>query len=283
MDTRDLVIHVGYGRTGTTWLQEEVFPRATGAHYLGKSKAEFPRWLIDWSYLDDPEFERRLPEIRARLEDSCRADVVNVVSSEAFTRGGSEISRQAGRIAAVAPHAKILMTVRDPVELITSTYGYCVAHEGFYLPLVDCLDWNRAPMAFFKRRPIHVPDFYFSESVAAFEAALEPDRVHVLRYEALRRDPAAFLAEMTERTGIRVGADVANDIGRLRVNASPRKENLAALRRENLVRHLGVAAGGLGLDVRIRVEDHEDDEGSLTPELRDALVASFSGKTLGYY
>jgi hypothetical protein len=55
-----MVVHVGYGKTATTWLQERIFGQLDSGVYLGKRLNDFPRWILEINYLDDATIEHGL-------------------------------------------------------------------------------------------------------------------------------------------------------------------------------------------------------------------------------
>src|SRR5687768_11966365 len=94
-----IYIHMGYGRTGTTWLQDKVFPIIPGLRYLGKREGDYPDWLINWNYLDRLVLPRETDSIRDHINKA--REVANVlISSEAFTQTGGIVD-QIERIKAV--------------------------------------------------------------------------------------------------------------------------------------------------------------------------------------
>nr|MDA3788857.1 sulfotransferase domain-containing protein [Desulfobacula sp.] len=117
--------HVGYGKTATSWLQEIIFSKHEEINYLGKYKSEFPKWILEWSYLDDFMFEEKKGLIKNQLTSLLINEKANLISSESFLRMGSMVN-QAKRIKAIAPKSKIIIVLRNPIEIIKSFYKYNV-------------------------------------------------------------------------------------------------------------------------------------------------------------
>lgn len=106
------VLHVGMPRTGTKWLQTEVFPKHPGI--------EFHR-LYDW------------PKLVGLSQHPVPAGKVRVISCEHWTdwRGGGwkKIEREVAMLCDLfGPETRILMVVRDPDELMESVFRHCVEH-----------------------------------------------------------------------------------------------------------------------------------------------------------
>jgi hypothetical protein len=152
-----MVVHVGYGKTATTWLQERIFGQLDSGVYLGKRLNDFPRWILEINYLDDATYRARLDDLRKIARGHQSSKHVTVLSSEAFTNLGV-VHSQALRIKQVFENPKIVLVLRHPVEWMVSNHKYCVEHEGFFSHLEDYLDWGerRTPFALEKRPPFYL-------------------------------------------------------------------------------------------------------------------------------
>jgi hypothetical protein len=236
----DTIVHVGYGKTATTWLQEKIFDRLGHQVYLGKRSASFPDWLLRANYLDEFAYqeqrERLRAEITAILENRERA----VISSEAFTNLGV-VYQQIERIDYLIPGARVVLVLRDPVSWLISNYKYCVEHEGFWRPLESYIDFGirRTPFALEKRAPFYVPDFFYDEVVRGYESKFGRDRLLVLRYEDFVADPGSFGRRLASfmRTDLPDFAGVAKE----KILESPPSGTVEELRLANMRRHLADA------------------------------------------
>lgn len=106
------VLHVGMPRTGTTWLQTEVFPKHPDIEFYQ---------TYDWPKL-------------VGLSQHPPKDKVRVISCEHWTdwRGGwKRIEREAALLRDIfGPDTRILMVIRRPASLVESVYRYSVQHGG---------------------------------------------------------------------------------------------------------------------------------------------------------
>ena len=106
------VLHVGMPRTGTTWLQQEVFPKHPDIEYFQ---------TYDWPKL-------------VGLSQHPPKDKVRVISCEHWTdwRGGwKRIEREIAFLCDLfGPETTILLGKRDPNELMESVFRYAVQHGG---------------------------------------------------------------------------------------------------------------------------------------------------------
>jgi hypothetical protein len=119
-------------------------------------------------------------------------------------------TRAAAEIAAFEPQAKILVMLRDPVELVRSLHSFNVANG-----IEDITDLGVALDAGTKRfetrivgRPA-IPEFldytpigHFADQLARFQAVFPPDQIHVVIYEEFARDPATAYRGVLEFLGV---------------------------------------------------------------------------------
>lgn len=120
-----LVFHIGYAKSGTTFLQRRFFPVLPKCNYIGRSYTDDGRGLENLNCLIDAvngTDESSLHYARGRLIAEMR-DGLNVISHEALLRSSNPFSR-AARLAYIARglDAKILITIRKQESIIWSRY-----------------------------------------------------------------------------------------------------------------------------------------------------------------
>lgn len=231
-----VVFHVGFHKTGTTWLQSRFFSNlpnvALVADWREPWNDELLAGLISAS---DRHFPREdvANVLRKRLAEVERTGkTVAVVSAERLSghpfSGGYDSFRIAERIAAVAPEAVVIAVVRNQFDLIKSVYKQLV-NEGFCgscASLVSQRPWKGVCFSL----SMYEFDLAFQHYVNLFG----PRRVRFLEYEQFRDDKEQFLVELGTILG--VSAPVAKTAEDGRVNASMPLRRFAALRLLNQFR-----------------------------------------------
>lgn len=199
----DVIVHVGYGKTATTWMQEEIFNSLGAEIYLGKREAEFPSWLLRLNYLDDFAFDADKIALKQEIRNLISDRQKVIISSEAFTNFGV-IYQQANRIKYVLDDPKIIVVLRNPISWLISNYKYCVEYEGFHLPLESYLDFGekRSPFSLEKRKPFYLPDLYFDEVIGRYQNLFGKRKVLVMRYEDFVSSPTSFGSVLSDFIGI---------------------------------------------------------------------------------
>ena len=193
---RQPLLHVGYAKTGSTWLQKSVFGRPDGPFLL------LP--LLDaleyFVFRDDAEtapgrIAAELAGFRTRAD---AADAVPVVSHEVLvgdqTQGrywGHQVAR---RLQAVFPDGRVLMVIREQTAMLVSSYRQHL-HVGGTETLA----------AFFSRQPGFEatcrPDFLAYDRMIAFYQELMADIRAAIETGRFAEVKAARLAGMDKGSG----------------------------------------------------------------------------------
>jgi hypothetical protein len=183
-----LVVHIGYPKTGSTWLQQRVFPHVPGVRF-GNADPRL-RALMTGLVLEET-FE---PEpLRAALGGGALLYSDESICGDMFAEP-SHGFRNAERLHAAAPDARIVVFVRRQQEMIRSLYAQYV-NMGGTRPLRDFVD-GRAPGCLFTAEHLE-----YDRLLDAYARLFGPERVRVLVYERLRADPASFAVQVLEAMG----------------------------------------------------------------------------------
>jgi hypothetical protein len=183
------VIHIGYHKTGTTWLQRKLFASAE----LGYRRIRFTQDDVDLYRVHDFDFDaaRCRAEMERKLERCDREGLVPVISMMRLSgnphAGGYDSRVLADRIAAVFPGARIIVVIREQRSMILSTYAQYVkmggpcSLRGYLLTPDD------------SRRPgFRFEQFRYDRLIAHYQRLFGKERVLVDAYERFRSEPQAF-------------------------------------------------------------------------------------------
>ena len=209
-----MLIHIGYHKTGSTWLQSAFFPHHPDLAVAGEYPA-LAGQLINPDGLEfDADEARRF--FQPRIDAAVAAAKIPVLTTERLSgnphSGGYDSKTIADRLHDAFPQASILIMVRRQVDMAVSMYkqyvrmgGICTLPE-YLLPPVD------------GRIPLFRMQFLEYHRLAGYYARLfGPESVRVMVYEHFRDDSAGFLDELCDFLAIR--RDVAFPAEE-RVNAS---------------------------------------------------------------
>ena len=230
-----VLVHIGYHKAASTWLQRELFDDRTGYRWLGKRPSSHPvRRLVRERPLEfDAEGVRRA--FAPLIADAEHAGVVPVVSFERLSghpfSGGFDVDLVGERVAKVFPDARVLIVVREQRSMILSTYKQYVQVGG------------AAPLRHFLEpavgRSLRVPLFdgrYFEYDhlVRHYQGLFGRERVLTLPFELFVRDGRAFVERIAELSGRPVPDDVIGALRyRRRSNRARSALTIAVVRRLN--------------------------------------------------
>lgn len=205
-----VLVHVGYHKTGTTWLQRELFDRPErgfcplpfGAR-TESSKSFGVLWLDTAGFEWDPEEARR---VARAAQAGCSG--VPVVSNERLCghpySGGYDSQLIADRILETLPDARVLIVIREQVASIASIYLQYLK-EGGARPLEAFLE----PPAIDRSRPRFDIDYYcYDRLIGYYVEEFGTSNVLVLPYEMFQSNAQQFLDSIAEYAGVSLAGDL---------------------------------------------------------------------------
>lgn len=187
-------LHIGYPKTATSWLQRGVFPYHPEINFLGGRQV--PSWVGEIVTLHDLDFN---PEwFRAQVTDLSKPTLISWESLSGDPWVGSwDVCRNANRIHAIWPDAKIIVCVRSQIEMIESLYRQYIKMGG------------SGSINHFLTRESERNIEYFSLNSLRYDRVLDyyqnlfgNDSVFSYLYEDLSRDSETFLNRLFDFVGV---------------------------------------------------------------------------------
>ncbi len=196
------LLHIGYQKTGTTWLQEYFFT-VDGPVFRRADRRTVNELFVRPNPLDfDAAATRRALE--PFMAETRAAGALPVLSQErlsgAITLGGYDCKEIAERLAAVYPGARVLIVIRKQDGMILSNYKQ-YARTGGVMPLKRFLRPSKRVRS---QAQFDLAFFEYDRLIRAYRELFGPERVLVLTYESLREDPAGFIAAVAGFCGVPV-------------------------------------------------------------------------------
>lgn len=199
---RSPLVHIGYHKTATTWLQQSVFCRADHGFITPMQRKRIQELMV----LADPlAFDAAA--VRAEYDAALAATgpgegLVPVVSEERLSgnihSGGYDDKEIADRLRRVFPDARILIGIREQRSMILSCYKQYVVEGGpcslkrYVNPPVR----GRVKVPMFNDR-----HFRFDRLIGHYRELFGDDRVHVVTFEQCRADPEGFVDDICRFAG----------------------------------------------------------------------------------
>lgn len=181
---RPPLLHIGYHKTATTWMQRRLFVPEHGLRQVARHAEVWKHVVGVHGLLFDPEgMKDAVRQGMAELRDH----EVPVVSSEILSGhpfyGGMSSDVFAHRLKQVAPDARILISVRHQRRMLTSVYMQYLSRGGTMSP--ETFFSGDPDLGYYGFRPEH---FEFHRLVALYQALFGVRNVHVISQESLAKD-----------------------------------------------------------------------------------------------
>lgn len=208
---RGLLIHVGYHKTGTTWLQKSLFCDEMAGFCQPWTRGEIHKWLILVNALSfDGEAARAYFESGRR--ESLGRGLAPVVTAERLSgnphSGGYDSRELADRLHATFPDDLVLVVIREQKSMILSAYRQYVRVGG----TGSLKRYMHPPVNGKSRMPMFgIEYFEYDRLIAYYQARFGADRVLVLPYELLKNDVESFASSITGFVGIDCPAEIRRE------------------------------------------------------------------------
>ena len=191
MNKSSILFHIGYHKTGTSWLQKEFFENpVTEINSLAKYN-ERPKWVTEFVkpfYLYDEN------KVIGYVNQSYKKNKLNVFSLERLSgypsTGGYDSLEIAYRLKSLFPNAKVLIVVREQKSMIRSHYIEYLKANG-----AEKLEELFTPKRFYLiRNPTFNLEFFnYNHLINKYDELFSKDNVLVLPFELMKDRPDLFI------------------------------------------------------------------------------------------
>jgi len=199
------VIHVGPGKTGTTFLQNAVFGRCERIHAAGRPNNRRPEYQDFHHAVTSEEDDEKARNCIASFvaEEESRAGNRSIVLSDETFALAPAWTVVARRINEAIPNAKVLFTIRNQPGAVISYYSNHgrslseapMPYRGRFVSFDNWFDY-----AVREGHCRFVEAIDYRKLVQPFERSF-PGMVHVLLYETMLQDRSCFGAELSHVLG----------------------------------------------------------------------------------
>lgn len=191
-----VVIHIGYPKTASTWLQEQFFPAVKNFH--------FESWQFTNRIFRDTDFFTFDAEsIKEEIYNRSRNNNI-LLSSEHLTtainsgwHSGHYSAAIAQKIHQTFPQATIIIFIRRQDSLICSAYQQYIKNGGTF----GFKRWFRSGEVF---SPEHL---FFDKLIDYYDTLFGQGNVQVYLYEEFRKNRSDFLRQLANKNRFDVDFD----------------------------------------------------------------------------
>ena len=202
--SREVYIHIGYPKTGTTFLQNEIFPKLNEVHYIRSDRIRPETSKI----MRQEEFSFDYEQVKNNLEKHL-VDGKNLISNEGFMGNllvGKAINNKliADRLAFLFPNVKIIITIRNQYDLVESLYKQYIQLGGTKTlrEFVKFKEGRFEHNDFRWDLTLSPEMFNYATLAAYYEKLVGRENVFLISFELLQKDPARFLDQLLKWMGV---------------------------------------------------------------------------------
>lgn len=194
-------VHVGYQKTGSTWLQLMLFPHVPDAEFLGKRHPSSAPWVLKLRdlLLNQPSLKFSADHLRQLLAENLAGVApakLRIFSDEALVgnwrQGSPDAKRNADRIRAVFGQAKILMVIRSQPKILESIYKTFLNWGGL-LTFETFLKGES-----FAQVPFNLDHVEYASVAEYYVSLFGAPNVRIIPQELLAADSQRFADEICE-------------------------------------------------------------------------------------
>ncbi len=193
------LIHIGYVKTGSTWIQNSYFGSENSPFLSLAPPCKTVSNIVSPHCLD-PVPDEFVCEIRKKMVSAYKNGKIPLLSSERLSgnpiSGGFDSLLIAERLKKICDDAKILIVVREQASMILSCYKQYIRECG-----VGSLKKYVNPPNDAKLPMFHMSFFNFHLLVRKYQKLFGEEKVKVLCYEYLRENPVAFCNSVARFSG----------------------------------------------------------------------------------
>jgi hypothetical protein len=187
------LIHIGYPKTGSTWLQFNLFWNEQSNYYSLASTKE----IIEDFSLNDP-FGFRTQEIQEKYSKKlCISQELNrvpILSYEGLSTSHHNVSDSitiANHLKQVFPTARIFIVIRNQVDCILSSYQQYIKTGGQGSLTFFLSEGTNNQINIFRRQY-----YLYSKLIACYASLFGRENVLILPFELFREDQERFLKQL---------------------------------------------------------------------------------------
>ena len=196
-------IHIGYHKTGSSWLQFVGFTSHPQIELVNEPNSEMENffndnfWKADELDFDAEAFRKvffaKIPE--KTLDDNAKVKGISEENLTGHIYTGYDAKILADRIHRIFGTPKIIIVIRNQIEMIASLYNNYIKHGGCLSLAGFCNDPNMPSFRIFEK-------LQYDKLIRYYFELFGKEQVKVMIYEEMLIDLNAFMSDIFDFIGV---------------------------------------------------------------------------------
>ena len=169
-----VIIHIGFHKTASTWLQKELFPKLLNVDYIDTEQT--------WNLFSEQLLNNSKNKAKEIIENSINNTIL--FSDERILSSDNKIANSPEYLAEIFPDAEVVIFVRNQLEKVVSNYSQFIKWGG-----------KLKPDDFFKRpkgtRDRESHNYY--KTISSFRQFFAKEKVRIFFYEDFSNNQELFV------------------------------------------------------------------------------------------
>lgn len=205
----EIFFHIGYHKTGTSYLQKKIFPYLKDISYFNCTNID----AILEPDLSVKEISKRKRAVFGEIENLNKILLSRESLSGGIWIGNTDVAyKNADGLKSAFPDAKIIICLRNQTDFILSHYAFLVHRGNMWRGLDSFLDF------FFEA--FFVKKLKYDELIEYYQTLFDKRNVLVLLQEDLRKNPKYFFDQLSDFMKVTIDESLYRPIAEDRVNAT---------------------------------------------------------------
>lgn len=206
--TEQPILHIGYHKTATTWFQQAFYPEVRGAAFAKRRNVRQAFLCTNALAFDQDEALKALDLPAGKRPIICEEALVGYYENGGFL--GTLSKDIAYRIQAVYPQARIVIFLRNQLDMLVATYLQYIRRGGteslqkFLWPYYYQRRYRTKPH---KKPMFCLEHFAYHRLIFLYRQLFGDTNVHVFLYEDFKAAPRDFLRRYCHELSLDIDID----------------------------------------------------------------------------
>ena len=200
------IIHIGFPKTGTTWLQKEFFPNVEDINFIQRN--DIIEYILKPNTFEfDPNLAKKYFENGKR---NVICDEILVGGLDVCFGNGAFIKETGNRLKQIFNEAEIIIFIRNQPSIVASAYFQYIKAGGNF-SATKFLNKSNKHYSFLVNQMLFSYDiFKFDQCISFYKKLYGNENVQVFLYEDFNENKTDFLNKFKQKYNLKIDVETLN-------------------------------------------------------------------------